>query len=494
MKRILLLMLILFLAVPTVYAMEGDNIDLGGQVRLRGYTMQNFWDFDYQDDFDDYRMFRLKTSLNAKVKIDNNITGFIQLSNQTYGEAVTNKEAESKARLLAELKYYNPKWNKDPEKDWSKLTSQEQDTIVAELTDAFEADNVSNKVFVDNAYINVNSLFEMPISLRFGRQNLMYGSGFVLFDGQSQTASTSLYFDGVKLSVKLGEKAVLDGLYFKDQENNRSEDYFSGPPSESGDDITLSGAYLTGHCPVIGTEKKGQQELYALNRHDQSNKKNIWMYGLRLSDKFDFGLDYSCEFAYQTGDSGKRDSADIMMDQDAMGYKLQAGYTLDVVAKPRFFLGYASLEGDDPGTSDYEGWDVFYGGWPQFGDLLAWMFVNVNSSLLNNIAANNPGTSTVTGEAAYTNLNLATAGLSISIDKFSAEASYTMLTFDEDVDTNYAKGDDFGDYYQLKASYAYTKNLSFSMYAATIEPGDAFKDKGLNDEAYEFFWETSLRF
>ena len=57
-----------------------------------------------------------------------------------------------------------------------------------------------------------------------------------------------------------------------------------------------------------------------------------------------------------------------------------------------------------------------------------------------------------------------------------------------------ADEDDFGDYYQAKASYAYSKNLSFSMYAAMIEPGCAFKDLGMNDEAYEFFWETNLKF
>ena len=471
MKKLMVLFLVLFLCTP-VYAISiTDNVDFGGEVRLRGYDFQNFWTFDYQDDVDNFSTFRLKSSLYAKFTFDNDVSGFIQFTNQTYGDGVGLDG---------------------------------------------KGDNYDNKVFADNAYINVKNLFTMPVDLRVGRQNLMYGSGFVLFDGQSQFASTSIHFDGVKLSVHLGDNAVLDGLYFKDQENDRADDY------PETDDITLSGAYLTAHCPVVG----GQQEIYALNKNDQGMDKSIWMYGLRLSDKLDCGLDYSGEIAYQTGDAGKTyediDDKDKPIkdkctnepittceensdgewekvptyeqktvmedhgDQEALGYKLQLGYTVDVVAKPRFFIGYASLEGDESGNGDYDGWDSFYGGWPQFGDLLSWVYVN---NIPPNKIVKNPMGSTV-GEDAYTNLNLATAGISTSYEKFFCQASYTQLKFDENIDY----GDDFGDYYQLKASYKYTKNLSFSMYAAMIDPGRAFERQGMTDEAYEFYWETRLRF
>ena len=420
MKKFLLLILILFLAAP-VYAMNiTDNIDFGGEVRLRGYDFQNFWDFDYHNDYDNYSTFRLRSSLYAKVSLENNVSGFIKFTNQTYGEGVG------------------------------------------------VGDNKDNKVFVDNAYIDVKKLFNTPLTLRTGRQNLMYGTGFVLFDGQSQFASTSLYFDGIKLSFPIGDRAVVDCLYFKDEENNRADDY----PDD--DDITLAGAYLTAHCPVL----HGQQELYALNREDKNTDKDIWMYGLRLSDKFDFGLDYSGEIALQTGDAANGE------DQDALGYKLQTGYTFDVPAKPRFFIGYTSLEGDDSDTSDFEGWDVFYGGWPQFGDLLAWMYVNIPPNKIGQ------GTTTVPGEATYTNLNMATVGLSSSYKKLFVEASYTDLKFEENV----AGSDDFGAYYQVRAHYAYSKNLSFAMYAAMIEPDKSFEDRGMRDEAYEFYWETRLKF
>ena len=475
MKKILLLCLILLLIVPAAEAVDLDSLTFGGQVRMRGYKLNNFFDFNDEGDKDNFEVFRHKTSLWTKVDTGNDVSGFIQITNQNYGEGVTYPSNSSTG-------------------------------------DGWEVDNKSNKVFVDQAYINVDNFFDQPVTLKIGRQNLMYGSGFILFDGQSQMASTSLYFDGVKVSLKLGENAVLDGLYFKDQENERDE--------EGRDDITLSGAYLTAHCPVIG----GQQEIYVLNLLDEGldtvftpdDEKDIWMVGLRLSDKYDCGLDYSAEIAYQDGNfEGSRD-------HEALGYKLDAGFTLkDVAPTPRLFVGYASLSGDDPDTEENEAWDIFYGGWPQFGDLLAWKYVNMEYNRqaiekylldegvlpegatlppINSISDYDPYyglRGTTSEEAIFSNINIASAGIGLQLtNALSTQFSYSLLTVDEPdyIDENgelVENDDDFGDYYQFKLNYKYSPNLSFSAYLAMIEPGDAFVN---DDDAYEAFWETKLTF
>ncbi len=435
MRKLLVILLFMLLAVPA-HAIEAEDIDFGGFVRLRGYSMENMWSFNDDADFDNWSVFRLMTSLHAGMALSDDVGVFVQIANQNYSEGVTYNSA---------------------------------------VVDRWEEDNNSNKIFVDNAYIDVNRFFGMPVNLRLGRQNLMYGTGFVLFDGQSQYASTSVYFDGVKLTWDITEKAKLDLLYFKDQEFNRSDG--------ADDDITLSGAYFTGKCPVVG----GQQELYVLNRKDEGFGKDIWMYGLRLSDKFSIGLDYSAEIAYQ---DGKMDE-DTGLDQDALGYKLEAGWTFaDIGIKPRLFAGYTFLSGDnDLLDGESHAWDVFYGGWPQFGDLLAWVFVNGPAGAANS-ATGFSSTASVIGEAAYTNLILPKVGISCFIGPVAAEVSYTKLTIDEPIG---GVDDDFGDYYQIQAKYAYNKNLSFAAYAAMIEPGDAFAAPG-DDTVYETFWETRVNF
>ncbi|MBW6520031.1 MAG: alginate export family protein [Desulfoarculaceae bacterium] len=424
------------------------KIAMGGEVTFRGYNLQNVWDFDDTKDGDNRDLFRLKGSLWTTYQATDDVTAKIQLTNQTWGEGVT----------------YDQSALRDP-----------NDSAM---------DNNSNKVFLDNAYIHVKNLLELPVEATFGRQNVIYGSGFVLLDGQSQFASTSIYFDGVKLRWNISDQLMLDGLYMKDQENNVS----NGVNNGAGDDITLSGFYFTNKkCPITGM----QQELYALNRKDELLGKDIWMYGARLSDKMANGFDYSLEGAIQTGDA-TRD-----LDQDAYGLKLDAGYTFkDLTWTPRPYVNYSYLSGDgDAGDGDNKQWDVFYGGWPQWGDLLAWKFLNlkVNSTAnVNNVKSvydSFDDYSNVVGEAIYSNLQMITLGTSARImPKLSANISYSLLSFNE---TDAGVDDDFGDYYQASLTYQYTKELSFSLYAAMIDPGKAFTD---NDNATEVYWETKYKF
>jgi len=407
------------------------KVSLSGLVRVRGYDFNNFWDFNSDNNFDQWNAFRVKGSLTAKVQATDDVTAVITVTDQNWGEGLTYTKTEM--------------------------------------------DNTSNKMFLDNAYINIRNLFSLPVDLTLGRQNVKYGSGFVILDGQSQFASTSIYFDGVKMRWNINDNMMLDGLYLKDQEGTDR--------GGSGDDITLAGFYFTNkQCPLTGM----RQELYALNRNDQTLSKNIWMYGIRLSDKMDNGIDYSLEGAIQRGD------ANANQDQDAWGCKLDAGYTFkQVVMKPRLYVGYAFMSGDDANTNDNEGWDVFYGGWPQFGDLLAWKYVNIGpANALANVYNYN-GQSSTSGEAPYSNLKIATIGASANlIEDFSVKISYSNLKFDQ---TYVGIDDDLGDYYQAKLCYKYNKNLSFALYSALIDPGKAFSAPA-DDNATEVYWETMYKF
>ena len=424
MKKLILFLFVVFFAAQA-YAIEVSNVKLGGQVRVRGYNLQNFWDFDNDVDSDNWSVIRHKTSVHAGLDLGDGISGFVKITNQNWGNGVTPSD--------------------------------------------------NNDLFVDNAWINVKNFLDLPVTLKLGRQNLMYGSGFVLFDGQSQLGSNSLYFDGIKLTAHFSDNMMLDMIYVKDEENARANNAAVGE-----DDITLSGLYLTyKETPIVG-----KAEVYALNRHDESLGKDIIMYGLRASDKLKCGFDYSAEIAVQTGD------AMTNVDQDAMGYKLDAGYTLkDVSMKPRFFVGYAALTGDEAGSTDNERWDTFYGGWPQFGDLLAFKYINAGPfNILNTTDPGYNSMSSVGGEAVYSNINILTVGTSAALtEKLSGKVSYSTITFDEIV------GDDeFGNYVQGSVKYKYSKNLSFSIYAAMIDPGDAFGT--MEDKATEFMWEADLRF
>ena len=446
MKKKIGLILLMLLIVPSL-AIATDavtNIKFGGEVRLRGYEFDNFWSF-YDESYyygtrDRWSTFRLRTQLFASADVGDNITGYVRLANQTYGEGVGDYE-----------------------------------------------DNKGNKVFIDNAYINVKGFWAAPLELTLGRQNMLYGSGFVLFDGQSQMASTSMYFDGVKGTINFSDQIKLDLFYMVDQENNRENQYPNYYTYEyNGDDIYLYGGYLTiNGALAIG----GKQEVYAMSKKTQYLGRDIKTFGLRLSDKFDLGFDYSLEAAKQFGtayDWGYYGR----VDQEAFGCKADLGFTFNGVdIKPRLFGQFALMTGDEDDTDGTcEEWDVVYGGWPQFGDLLAWTFVNAPP---NRIVGYDE--TYQTGEAAYRNILLYTAGINFTVGSVTPKFSYTKIKADE-TEAYGLDDDDLGDYYQFSMGYQYSKALSFALYYAMIQPGDEFTDSGSCDDAYEFFWEAKVKF
>jgi hypothetical protein len=428
-----------------------DSVSIGGEVRAREYYFNNFNDSNDDNDFDRWDVMRHKASIWVQVDPTDKVSGYVKISDQNYGEGVTSA------------------------KQW-------------------EENNKSNKMFIDNAYIDVKEMFDLPVAARIGRQDVMYGSGFVLFDGTSWDASTAYYLDGVKLGWSITDNVLLDGLYFKEWEGNRD--------NINNDDITLGGGYLTvKKCPLTGAK----DELYALNRADEILKKDIWMYGLRISDKFDCGFDYSLEGAIQKGDAYEDTVTDERVDQDALGYKLGAGYTFkNTEMKPRAYLGYTFFSGDEDANDDEnERWDVFYGGWPQFGDIISWKYLNLPGNIIGTSydptynKLGHSDTESGIGENIYSNFSIATIGVSADLFKnLSADLSYSLLTADE---TAPGYDDDIGDVYQLSLKYKYNPKLTFSLYWGIIEPGDAFDNPTTaategDDTASEFFIEADFKF
>ena len=418
------------------YAVDPPQLKIGGEVRMRGYYLNNFSDFDDSIRRDEWSVFRLRTRVFVSAAMDNGVSAYVRIANQHYSEGVTAQPSDG---------------------------------------DKWEEENKSNKLFVDAAYIDVKGLFGLPLDLQAGRQNLMYGSGWVIADGQSQYGSTSTYIDGIRFIWRMGTNVSLDALYFKDEEKKRD--------ATTPDDITFAGLYLTSKAPL----PIGQQEVYVLGRFDQLIRKEIYMAGGRLSNRYESGVDYSAEGAWQTGKARPK------VDHNAYGLKIDLGFTFkNAAATPRVYGGFVRLTGDDYGTADEnEAWDVFYGGWPQYGDLLAWKYVNAGPD--NAISIYDPNynqLSTVAAEAVYSNFNLYTAGLEARpIEALKTGFSYTKMIADETIDEI---DHDLGDYYQLVAEYRYSQHLTFGLYAALIDPGDAFV--GRSDPASEAFWDFTLSF
>lgn len=427
-----LLLVGLFGTTVAAVATDEAAVTFGGDLRVRGYSLENMWDLDDGADGDRWSTFRNRTRLFARIDLPRDVRAFVRLANQNWGAGVTG----------------------------------------VEFPDRWEADNKSAKVFVDEAWIELADVFGLPLDARIGRQTLVCGSGFVLFDGQSQLASTANYLDGARLTLQVTRGLTAEFLYFKDQENARADG--------AGDDLTLTGLYLT-HRPGGDTS----HELYALRRDDQFIGKDVRLYGARLAGGFGGTFDYDFEGGLQRGELAPG------VTHEAWGCSAELGFAPPgAPAGARIFGAFVGLSGDDPATVDTgERWDVFYGGWPRYGDLLAWVYLNLGPG--NAMSGYDPAyadASSVIGEVVYGNLVMPTIGLDLKpTARLNTRVSYARLTAHQTTGA-----DDIGDYYQLRARYQYTDGVTLGLYAALLDPGAAYGPDA--DPAHEVFWETVLSF
>ena len=96
---------------------------------------------------------------------------------------------------------------------WGKKDFNEDVSLCAKLTNEFNAypyfyQSASSKkrlrfdiheVVFDNLYLDVKNLLDMPVDIRFGRQDFLftYGEGFLIMDGTPYDGSRTFYFNTI---------------------------------------------------------------------------------------------------------------------------------------------------------------------------------------------------------------------------------------------------------------------------------------------------------
>ncbi|HEX9934416.1 MAG TPA: hypothetical protein VGB38_04395, partial [bacterium] len=101
---------------------------------------------------------------------------------------------------------------------WGQVQAMQVATLYAKLTNEYRlyTDDPKSRAFTydeivfDNLYLKLESR-NKALGLTLGRQNLIYGEGFILMEGAPWDGSRTIYHDAVKLSVTV-RKTTLDLL------------------------------------------------------------------------------------------------------------------------------------------------------------------------------------------------------------------------------------------------------------------------------------------
>jgi len=281
---------------------------------------------------------------------------------------------------------------------WGQFDINEHWSVKAMLTNEFRKYTIvrerdSNKEFtldeiiLDNLFVKYSTGGDNPVTVILGRQNLIYGEGFILLEGGPWDGSRAIFHDAIKISVKNGSTTfdflgisnpAVDELLtpFSFTEENTS--YLGLPKNADGRQWlndgreNALGLYIT-HKAGKGTSLEGyyffksEDPEFAIPTFptltaDQLERRNIHTFGWRavypVNEKTRLRVESATQLGSQAGNK-----------IGAFGGYANLDFNVCSKRKGVISPGINILSGDDPATADIEGWNPIFSRWPKWSEL-----------------------------------------------------------------------------------------------------------------------------
>ncbi len=220
----------------------------------------------------------------------------------------------------------------------------------------------NNDVEVIQSYIDINDMYDTPVRLRIGRQEISLGKGWLVGNMISPTIHCA--YDGIRATYDVDDFTI-DAFWAKLAEMS---------PAEEDGDVDLYGVYGTYKAlEAIDLSLYWVYVRDAVDRSATTGPVRDWVEGLFDLDDYDVtqmhtvGLrangssgawDYDLELAYQFGEAGAVGATfptwtllglygDDDAEYDSFATDFEVGYTFDASCQPRVALGFAFFEGED---------------------------------------------------------------------------------------------------------------------------------------------------
>ncbi len=300
MKMIVLAALVLTLG--GIATAELQNVEVGGKLHIRG----NYWSLDDGQD-QEISFYEQRTQLNVKADFTDNVTAFVELdSYDIWGEDFRSNYftgADGRQASVDDVEFYQ-------------------------------------------AYIEAREMWGTPLMMRVGRQELVFGSEFLLGNNDTEALFRGLSFDAIRLAY-VTDTFRVDAFTAKLADTIISD--------FASDDIDLYGIYGS----YMGIEDVVIDAYWLYVRDDDvllGDNVDIHTVGLRGAGKMG-GYDFDVEVAYQFGDNDGQPSAcqvgfgEADVDYQAWAVSADLGYTFDVAWQPRVSALFAWYDGGDPDES-----------------------------------------------------------------------------------------------------------------------------------------------
>jgi hypothetical protein len=425
-RTLLAVLLVSSFAVAVGAEEKSDSFRWGFRERIRQEYIMNALDMDDDQD-DDRNHIRVRTQLWLSYSPVENIELYAKINNE-------------------HRHYFKP----DPDLDFNEFI---------------------HELIFENLYVKLSNIAGSPVSVVLGRQNIIYGEGFLYMDGGPLDGSRTQYFNAVKVTASC-EKRTIEVHALADPKRDQ---YLPVVNSQDKDliewDESGGGIYYA-DTSIPKTKLEGYY-FYKHEKHEEEAipASNIHTFGARLSGKPLDWLSCAAEGAYQ---AGKRvDEYDI----GAFGGYIYATAALPAVLEPKLTLGAIYLSGDDQDTDGYEGWNPLYSRWPKWSDLYIYILATEN------------------GPAYWDNLSAPFAKLSLKpMERLELIGTIYIMGALQNTprpwNELFGTGSERGLLSAVKLNWSWTDYLSGHLLWERFDPGDYYAEG--SDPAHFMRWEFNF--
>jgi hypothetical protein len=225
-----------------------------------------------------------------------------------------------------------------------------------------------DETFFEQLYLDVQAT--SAISARIGRQNILRGDGFILFDGTSGDGSRSVYMNAVDLTYAVKPRAKVEFILVSDPYRDVYLPVINDKKRVLTEwDERFGGVYYT-DTRLKGTDLQAYY-FYKDERHDYrpvthpqyQRPRVVQTLGARVARELAPRWMLTGELATQFG--AQDPGAAIR----ARGGYLNLRHTFAHAWKPTVLFGYTGMSGDDPTTPTIEQFEPLVSRWPKWSEL-----------------------------------------------------------------------------------------------------------------------------
>ncbi len=243
----------------------------------------------------------------------------------------------------------------------------------------------SGGVLFDRLAVTFNDPGGLPVQLKVGRQDLIFGNGWLVLDGTPLDGSRTIYFDAARATIDLDAIDTTLDLVAINQDANTGR----FPQALNGVVEDQTEQYETGVIAYARNRSllpEGAVDGYFIYKHDRPNPTpynlrvnngapfpspsdagDIYTLGLRFDGPLAPHWTLRAEGAYQWG----RLNAQPL---SAFGLNARLQYSFDDALNNRLHGDLEYLSGDDPGDGTDQAFDPLWGRWPQWSELMIYQW------------------------------------------------------------------------------------------------------------------------